>query len=489
MAIIRRIVSRAGKCYNGFGDELMKENNDIALARKIAGRVAQAGGRALFVGGVVRDALMDLDSKDIDIEIYGLKPENLKSLLAEMGTVVEKGANFGVYGLSHTHLDIALPRREHCVGGGHRDFEVDVDPYLPLQAASMRRDFTINAMMQDVLTGELIDQWGGREDLKAGIIRRVSDATFPEDALRVFRAAQFAARLNAQIEPKTMALCTRMNVSEITMERVFEEMSKALLKADSPSIFFRQLRAMNHLKEFFPELEACIGVRQNPQYHPEGDVFEHTMLVLDCAAALRDQAQWPLAFMIAALLHDLGKVNATQVQSDGKITSYGHEVMGLEMAETQMYRLTRHARLIEYVKNMMWLHMRPNAMAMNRSRKKKTRQLFDMSVCPEDLILLSRADASGKLDKPYNVSNEAFLRERLDDYRRVMARPMVTGQDLINAGLQPGPDFSRWLDRARQLHFSGLEHRRALAQVLAEARQTLKKESGKNLKMNNIIHK
>ncbi len=158
------------------------------------------------------------------------------------------------------------------------------------------------------------------------------------------------------------------------------------------------------------------------------------------------------------------------------------------MAETQMCRLTRHVRLIEYVKNMMWLHMRPNAMAMNRSRKKKTRQLFDMSVCPEDLILLSRADASGKLDKPYNVSNEAFLRERLDDYRRVMARPMVTGQDLINAGLQPGPDFSRWLDRARQLHFSGLEHRRALAQVLAEARQTLKKESGKNLKMNNIIH-
>lgn len=464
---------------------LMKDNknsSDMVLAHEIARRVAQAGGRALFVGGVVRDALMGLESKDIDIEIYGLKPENLKSLLAEMGTVVEKGASFGVYGLAHTHLDIALPRREYCIGGGHRDFEVDVDPYLPLQAASMRRDFTINAMMQDVLTGELIDHWGGQEDLKAGVIRRVSDATFSEDALRAFRAAQFAARLDARIEPETMALCTRMNVSGITMERVFEEMSKALLKADKPSIFFRQLRIMDHLKEFFPELEACIGVRQNPQYHPEGDVFEHTMLVLDCAAALRDRAQWPLAFMIAALLHDLGKVNATQVQADGKITAYGHEVAGLELAETQMRRLTRQVRLIEYVKNMMWLHMRPNAMAMNRSRKKKTRQLFDMSVCPEDLILLSRADASGKLDKPYNVNNEAFLRERLDDYRRVMARPMVTGQDLISAGLQPGPDFSHWLDRARQLHFSGLEHRRALAQVLAEARQALKREAGENPK-------
>ena len=197
--------------------------------------------------------------------------------------------------------------------------------------------------------------------------------------------------------------------------------------------------------------------------------FEHTMLVPDSAAELRGRAQWPLGFMLAALLHDLGKTVATRVQPDGKITSYGHEVQGLALCESQLCRLTNQTRLIEYAKNMMWLHMRPNVLAGARSHKKKTRLLFDLSVCPEDLILLSRADASGKQDRPYDEGYERFLRERLEDYRRVMTRPMVTGQDLIRVGLQPGPQFSGWLRRARMLHFSGQEHDRALRQVLAEA--------------------
>ena len=443
---------------------------DMALAREIARRAVQAGGRAMFVGGVVRDGLMGVPSKDIDVEVYGIAPGALRALLSELGEVVEKGASFGVFGLAHSNLDIAMPRRERRTGGRHTDFDVNVDPNLPLEAASMRRDFTINAMMRDVLTGELVDFWGGRADLEARRIRHVSDGTFPEDALRVFRAAQFAARLEAEIDPETLALCASMDVSQLSVERVFDEMGKALLKAEKPSIFFRALRRMDHLKEYFPELEACIGVPQNPIYHPEGDVFEHTMMVVDCAAALRERAQWPLAFMLAALLHDLGKAVATETQPDGKITSYGHEIQGLPLCEAQLGRLTRQGKLVEYVKNMMWLHMRPNILAQCRSKKKKTRQLFDVSVCPEDLILLSRADASGKLDRPYDAANEAFLWERLEDYRRVMERPMVTGGDLVAAGLTPGPQFSQWLARARQLHFAGLDRDRALSQVLAEAR-------------------
>lgn len=447
----------------------------MILAREIARKVNERGGRAMFVGGVVRDSLMGIESKDIDIEVYGLQPAELKALLAEIGEVLEKGASFGVFGLAHTNLDIAMPRRERCVGMGHKDFDVSVDPFMSTENASMRRDFTINAMMRDVLTGELIDHWGGQQDLKAGVIRHVSEKTFPEDALRVFRGAQFAARLNAKIAPETLELCRKMDVSQLARERIFDEMEKALMKAEKPSVFFRLLKEMDHLREFFPELAACIGVEQNPKYHPEGDVFEHTMLVVDCAAELRSRAKWPLGFMIAALFHDLGKVVATETQPDGKITSYGHEVQGLEMAETQMRRLTNHARLIEYVKNQMWLHMRPNTMAHCRSKKKKTRQLFDMSVCPEDLILLSRADASGKLDEPYNEDNEIFLLERLDDYKKVMQRPMVTGQDLIAAGLKPGPEFSGWIERAKQLHFSGLDKKHALSQVLAETIKENKK--------------
>ena len=451
---------------------------DRALAREIALRVAEAGGRAMLVGGVVRDELLGVPCKDIDIEVYGLKPQALKALLSDLGTVVEKGASFGVYGLAHSNIDVAMPRRERRTGDRHTDFDVSVDPNLSFEAASMRRDFTINAMLRDPLTGELVDLWGGRADLAARRVRHVNDRTFAEDALRVFRAAQFASRLEGEIDPATEALCASMDVTRLSVERVFDELCKALLKAEKPSIFFRALRRMDHLKEYFPELEACVGVQQNPAYHPEGDVFEHTMLVLDSAAGLRERAEWPLGFMVAALTHDLGKPLTTETQPDGKITSYGHEVAGLPVCEAQLRRLTNHAKLIEYARNMMWLHMRPNVLAQCRSKKKKTRAMFDLSVCPEDLILLSRADASGKLDRPYDPANEAFLRERLEDYRQVMTRPMVTGKDLLAAGLKPGPDFSRWLDRARQLHFAGQDRHHALRQVLAEAGREFRVKSG-----------
>lgn len=449
----------------------MSESKDRLLAKQIAAAVAQRGGRAYFVGGVVRDRLMNVECKDIDIEVYGLSPQTLREVLSEVGEIVEKGASFGVLGLRHSDLDIAMPRKERRTGAHHRDFDVSVDPNLSTREASLRRDFTINAMMEDVLTGDVIDHWGGRQDLNARIIRCVSPETFPEDALRVFRAAQFAARFDADIHTETRALCRTIDVSQITHERVFDEMCKALLKAEKPSIFFRELQAMNHLKEFFPELAMCIGLKQNPRFHPEGDVFEHTMLVVDCAAQLRERAEWPLAFMISALFHDLGKIVATETQEDGRITSYGHETQGLPLVERQMRRLTNHAKMIQYVMNQSELHMRPNMLAHAKSKKKKTRQLFDLSVCPNDLILLSRADASGKLDAPYNEENERFLRDRLADYYEILKRPMITGKDLIAAGLTPDEHFKELVTRARQLHFSGFERHNALKQILNEEKE------------------
>lgn len=449
----------------------LAENRDLQLARQLARAVADRGGRALFVGGYVRDQLLGADCKDIDIEVYGIPPETLRALLGELGGVIEKGAAFGVLGLAHTNLDVAMPRRESRTGERHRDFDVSVDPFLSLREASRRRDFTINAMLMDVLTGELIDEWGGRGDLEARIVRHVSDETFADDALRVFRAAQFAARFGAELAPETQALCARMDVTQLSRERVFEELCKALLKAEQPSVFFRVLAATNHLMEFFPEVARMRGVPQNPAYHPEGDVFEHTMLVLDCAAGLRGQAEWPLGFMLAALCHDLGKVNATEIAPDGKITAYAHPQTGVPLAEAQLGRLTSHVKLVRYVTSMVELHMRPNALANSRSKKKKTRLLFDASACPFDLILLSRADASGKTDAPYDMGNWHFLVERLEDYRQVLQRPMVTGQDLVAAGLQPGEEFKHLLERARELHFAGLEKGRALRQVLSEAQR------------------
>ena len=199
-------------------------------------------------------------------------------------------------------------------------------------------------------------------------------------------------------------------------------------------------------------------------------MFEHTMLTLDCAAALRERAEWPLGLMLSALVHDIGKCVATQVQADGRITAYGHEKLGLEMVERQLRRLTNHEKLIRYVLNMTELHMRPNMLCGSNSKKKKTRQLFDLSLSPNDLILLSRADASGKLDEPYREETEAWLRERLRDYRACLRRPMVTGADLIAAGLKADVRFGELLRRARMLHFSGIEKQNALKQVLAEAK-------------------
>ncbi|MBQ8971608.1 MAG: HD domain-containing protein, partial [Clostridia bacterium] len=388
--------------------------------------------------------------------------------LSALGEVVEKGASFGVLGLRHSDMDIAMPRTERKVGEAHRDFDISVNPYLSTREASMRRDFTINAMMRDILTGKLIDHWGGAEDLKSGVIRCVSPKTFPEDALRVFRAAQFAARLNARIDLDTLRLCAQIDVTHISRERVFEECRKALLRAQKPSIAFRSLMQMDHLKEFFTELGECVNVPQNPKFHPEGDVFEHTMLVADCAAELRARAVEPFGFMLAALFHDLGKSVTTRREEDGRITSIGHETYGLCKVKAQMHRLTAQQSLIQYVCNMASLHMRPNMLAANHSKKKKTRAMFDLSVCPEDLILLSRADASGMLSAPYNPDYEAFLRERLQDYREALGRPMVTGEDLIAAGIQPGPQLGEMLRRTRQLHFSGIDRAHALRQVLAE---------------------
>ena len=441
---------------------------ELEIARQLAEAVFEDGGRAYFVGGYVRDARMGVQTKDIDIEVYGIAPARLRELLSRFGQVFEKGASFGVLSLEHTNLDIAMPRRESRTGERHADFDVSVDPALSTQEASRRRDFTVNAMMMDVLSGEIIDHWGGLRDLENGILRHVAADTFPEDALRVFRAAQFAARFGMRVAPETVELCRGMDVRALTRERVFEETAKALLKAKQPSVFFAVLEEMNHLEEFFSEVAATRGVPQNPKYHPEGDVYRHTMLVLDQAATLRPRAVEPLFFMFAALCHDLGKIDSTRIEPDGRITSHMHPASGRPLAERQLRRLSDNSRLLRYVDDMVGNHMRPNAMAMCQSKKKKTRLLFDASVCPEDLILLSRADASGKLSGPYDERLEQFLLERLRDWREAAAQPMVTGQDLIAAGLTPDERFKPMLDRARILRFAGLSKERALAQVLSE---------------------
>ena len=450
--------------------------SDLELAKSIAQKVCAEGGRTFFVGGFVRDRLMGRPSKDVDLEVHGIPPEHLAAILDGIGRRTVMGASFGVYGLAHSRLDIAMPRMERATGRGHRDFEVSVDPFIGPEKAAIRRDFTVNAMMEDVLTGEVVDPFGGREDLARGILRHVNDRSFPEDSLRVLRAAQFAARFGFSVAPETVRLCAGMDLSGLARERIMGEMQKALLGSGHPSVFFGVLREMKQLSFWFPEVQALIGVQQDPLFHPEGDVWNHTMQVLDAAAGLRDQAVYPLGFMLAALAHDLGKPQTTQVLK-GHIHSYGHEKAGVEPARQLIERLTDETRLREYVPNMVLLHMRPGALVAQQSSRKAYMKLYDEAKCPEDLILLAAADrlgSGGALFHGLRVDT-SLLETELAEYRRLMAEPYVSAKDLAAAGLVPGPVYSRALAYAHKLHLSGVPAAEARAQTVAFARRLEKK--------------
>ncbi len=444
------------------------------IAEKIAEKVKDAGGRTFYVGGFVRDRMLGIDNKDIDIEVHGITPERLTGILSGIGDPLSFGQSFGIYSLRGEEIDIAMPRRERKSGAGHRDFEVDVDPFIGTYEAARRRDFTINALMEDVLTGEIVDHFGGLEDLKAGVIRHIDPQTFTEDPLRVLRAAQFAARFDFTIAEETIELCRSIDLSSLSRERVEEEMRKALLKSDRPSVFFESLREMDQLDVWFPELEQLIGLEQDPVYHPEGDVWVHTMEVLDRAASFRSRVTYPYAFMLLALTHDLGKIVTTEFIK-GRIHAYEHEKKGLPVVETFLRRLTNERAIISYVMNMVPLHMRPNVAAYSRSSLKSTNKMFDAAIAPEDLIWFAQADHPVVSGTEKFTGDTDFLLERLRKYQETIGEPYVMGRDLIEAGLEPGVYFSELLEYAHKLRLAGVDKETSLKQVLAYERSMRRK--------------
>lgn len=436
----------------------MKQNiKDKVMARDIAKGVDRLGGRTFFVGGYVRDEVLGKSSKDVDIEVHGIYPESLKDILSELGSIRTQGASFGVYNLSGYDVDIAQPRMEHAVGRGHKDFEVSVDPFIGCEKAAERRDFTMNAIMKDVLTGEIVDPFNGVDDCKNGIIRHVNDDTFREDPLRVLRAAQFAARFGFEIAPETKEIMSNMDLSTLSKERVYGEMQKALMKSDKPSIFFETLRETNQLDTWFPELKDMIGVKQNEVWHPEGDVWTHTMKTIDEAARLKQLAKNPEFYMMSALCHDMGKPAVFTIGDDGRPHAYGHDEAGVLVAQKFIQRVNNNKDLSKYVSDMVMYHMNPHNAYTQKSRIKTTNAMFDKSICPSDLLLLVKADtaSTGMFDRA--EEENLFLSERLNIYDERMKHAEVTGTDLINMGLKPGPHFSDILSNAHKQHLSGVD--------------------------------
>lgn len=318
-------------------------------------------------------------------------------------------------------------------------------------------------------------------DFEFGWIRHNDNNFFAEDPLRVLDVCQLAASLNMHIAPETIQLCSEVDLSVLSKEEVYEEVKEVLLKSNRPQIFFQNLQLMDQLDLWFPELKELIGCVQEPAHHPEGDAWNHTMLVIDFAAKLRKSSSNPEFFMMAALCHDLGKPATTCFDGE-KIRAIGHDTEGVNIAENFIIRLTDNKDMLTYVKNMVELHMAPNKYAKAGDVSHKvTNKLFDRSVCPDDLLLLAKADHYGRGHSISYAVNENFLQERLSwfqQYRK--SNKEVSSADLVEAGLEPGLQFEKAIELAHKLWLADVPYKNANSQVLGSVGLNRKQEESKD---------
>lgn len=433
---------------------------EFELARCVVDRVRQAEGRALFVGGWVRDRLAQRPSKDIDIEVYGLDADRLRGVLAELGRVDTVGESFTVYKLGP--LDVSLPRRESKTGRGHRGFTVTGDATLSVVDAARRRDFTINAIAWDPITNEYIDPYHGRDDLARGILRVVDAETFGDDSLRVLRAIQFAARFELTLDPVAQTLCQGIPLDDLPAERIWGEIEKLLMLAARPSVGFELARVLRVIDHLFPELAALVGCEQEPEWHPEGDVWTHTLLVIDQATTRRKGLTYPrqVALMLGAVCHDLGKPATTQFL-DGRIRSRNHEEAGVEPTDRLLDRLNIHSLdgydvrrqirgLVAYhLTPGMW-HRAPHGVGDGAFRRLARKVELDL------LGRLAKADCLGR-GGDFDCSAMDWFLERATELgiEREPPPALLLGRHLLEIGMQPGPAVGQLLARVYERQLDG----------------------------------
>jgi tRNA nucleotidyltransferase (CCA-adding enzyme) len=436
------------------------DDTDLARAREIALAVRSAGGRALIVGGWVRDRLLGLTSKDIDVEVYGIPAGELRTLLERFGRVETIGESFTVYKLGT--IDVSLPRRESKVGPGHRGFLVEGDPAMPVEEAARRRDFTINAISFDPLTGDYLDPCGGRADLDARRLRLVATATFGDDSLRVLRAMQFVARFELAVTPETMEVCRTIPLDDLPSERIWGEVEKLLLLPARPSLGFEFAREAGVVSSLLPEMAALIGCGQEPDWHPEGDVWVHTLMVVDQARArIDDLPRWAkIAVMLGAVCHDFGKP-ATTAFFDGRVRSYNHEEAGVEPARALLDRLNVHAidgvDVRAQVVGLTAHHLKPGA--WHKARTEVGDGAFRRLAQKVDLELLARLAAADCMGRAATFDCSAMSwfveRARALGVEHEAPKPLLLGRHLLALGLTPGPEVGRILRQVYERQLDG----------------------------------
>ena len=461
----------------------------------------EAGGRALVVGGWVRDRLMKAqgprpkaqrqapnaqspESKDIDLEVFGIPADRLPELLGSFGRVEPVGRSFPVYKVvvpGGIEIDVALPRRESKHGRGHKGFEVHGDPFMTIADAARRRDFTINAMSWDPLTDAYEDPFDGRSDLDRRVLRAVDLDTFGDDSLRVLRAIQFAARFGFTLDDETAELCRRIPLDDLPAERILGELEKLLLQAERPSIGFHVAWDLGVIERVLTEMVALVGCEQEPEWHPEGDVWIHTLMVIDRARNLNADLDRPrlLTLMLGAVCHDFGKP-ATTAFVDGRIRSLDHEQAGVEPTLRLLDRLNVHTidgfDVRGQVVGLVAHHLKPGmlhkAAHVGDGALRRLAQKVDLEL----LARLARADCLGRTGSFDCSAMDWFLdrARRLGVEHRPPA-PLLLGRHLLSLGLTPGPRVGEILKQVYEKQLDG--DVASVEDGLSEARKILGTQS------------
>ena len=434
----------------------------LQLAKAIGG----AGGRAMLVGGCVRDELMGRESTEWDLEVYGVQSESLKHVIGSFGEVNAVGEAFTVYKIG-SDLDVSMPRRERKSGKGHRGFAVEGDPDMSFEEACSRRDFTVNAILKDPITGEIVDPFNGRGDIEKKVLRHVSTETFAEDSLRVLRAAQFAARLEFDISLETVDLCRSIDVTDLPKERIWGELEKLLLKARRPSMGLKWLYDLGVVDQLFPEMKSLVGVKQEPEWHPEGDVDVHTLMVADEARRLIDDLPYErkVAVMLGAVAHDFGKPPTTQF-FDGRWRSHSHDEAGVEptisfLDTLGIYTLNGYD-VRDQVIQLVRYHLKPGEFYKAESKQPVGDGAFRRlarKVEPDLLYRVAKADSLGRNpdwlppEKRFGSEAQEWFIERVRslNIEKKAPEPILMGRHLIELGLKPGPEFKRILEAVYEM--------------------------------------
>ncbi len=449
------------------------ESEALKRIHSFAETIALNKGRAYIVGGTVRDEILGIESKDLDIEVHGIPAKPLRKIIeSHFPNIEDIGEAFGVL---HTvvegvEVDVSLPRKDSNTGPGHKGFDVNVDPFMSPEDALRRRDFTINAMLKDILSDEIIDPFGGREDLSKRILRPVDAKTFGEDPLRVLRAVQLVARLELIVPDDVLELLRSISpqLSELSADRHRTEWRKLFIKAKRPSLGLHLAKEIGAF-DGLPIVQAMEETEQEPEWHPEGNVWIHTRMVCDVAAMLCDRDDLSeterLVVMLGAFCHDLGKPETTQVL-DGRVRSLKHSHAGMKHAE-DVLKFFGFSGLYDIVAPLVHHHLEPYQLYHQKDTasapgdgaiRSLARRLHPATI--DQLLLVSEADMNGrgqlkdgkmKLQKSDSLE---WLSDRAHELELRDRRPddVIRGRDLMALGMKPGPHFGLIVKAANLFH-------------------------------------